>query len=83
MRSHLKWFATGGALLVMTLVAAGVATGKSQATGRELKIGVPLALTGPIAAQATEMVNGYKLYLKQHGGKLGGVVDTLPAARDV
>jgi hypothetical protein len=43
----------GGALLVITLVAAGVATGKSQATGRELKIGVPLALTGPIAARRT------------------------------
>jgi branched-chain amino acid transport system substrate-binding protein len=41
--------------------------------GETLNIGVPLALTGPIAAQAKEMVNGYNLYLKEHGNKLGGV----------
>jgi branched-chain amino acid transport system substrate-binding protein len=43
------------------------------AEGEPLKIGAPIALTGPIAAQAEEMVNGYNLYLEQHDGALGGV----------
>jgi branched-chain amino acid transport system substrate-binding protein len=72
MRSQWKLIGAAGALVALALGAASVATGKSHA-GRELKIGVPLALTGPIAAQAKEMVEGYNLYLKQHGGKLGGV----------
>lgn len=41
--------------------------------GETLRIGAPLALTGPIAAQAEEMVNGYNLYLQQNDGQLGGV----------
>ena len=57
--------------------AAGGAAGGDAAGGEEpgetLKIGAPLALTGPIAAQAQEMVNGYNLYLEQTGGTLGGV----------
>lgn len=44
------------------------------AVGTEvLKIGVPLALTGPIAAQAEEMVNSFNLYVERNGGQLGGV----------
>jgi branched-chain amino acid transport system substrate-binding protein len=41
--------------------------------GETLRIGAPIALTGPIAAQAEEMVNGYNLYLQQNDGLLGGV----------
>lgn len=48
-------------------------TQDSQADAQTLRIGAPLALTGPIAAQAEEMVNGYELYLEQHDGQLGGV----------
>ncbi len=62
------------AATVIGLAACG-STGSSGGGGggETLKVGVPLALTGPIAAQAKEMVNGYNLYLKEHGGKLGGV----------
>jgi branched-chain amino acid transport system substrate-binding protein len=38
-----------------------------------LKIGVPVELTGPIAEEGEEMVRGWQLYLKQHGGQLGGI----------
>ena len=55
---------------VVSFAATGVATGQG---GPTLKIGVPLALTGPIAEQAGEMVHGYQLYLNQHGNMLGGV----------
>lgn len=48
-------------------------SGGSADAGRSLKIGVPLALTGPIAAQAEEMKKGFELYLKETGNKLGGV----------
>jgi branched-chain amino acid transport system substrate-binding protein len=41
--------------------------------GETLRIGAPLALTGPLAAQAEEMVNGYNLYLEQNDSQLGGV----------
>jgi branched-chain amino acid transport system substrate-binding protein len=52
---------------------AGAEAAGGDEAGATLKIGAPLALTGPIAAQAQEMVNGYNLYLEQTGGTLGGV----------
>jgi branched-chain amino acid transport system substrate-binding protein len=52
----------------------GAATAPAGEVGTTtLKVGAPLALTGPIAAQAEEMVNGYELYLSQHDDLLGGV----------
>jgi branched-chain amino acid transport system substrate-binding protein len=63
--------------LMTAMVMVGTACSGSVVGGggeeETLKIGVPLALTGPIAAQAEEMVNGYNLYLKQNDGELGGV----------
>ena len=58
-----------------TTTPAGETTAATEPSGEQevLKIGAPLALTGPIAAQAEEMVNGYNLYLDQTGGTLGGV----------
>lgn len=63
-----------GGLVVAMVAQAGVG-GRDVDAGPSavLKIGVPLALTGPIAEQAEEMVRGYQLYLKQHGNQLGGL----------
>jgi len=54
----------------LDLAACGSSGGGGNAT---LVIGAPLALTGPIAAQAVEMQNSMSLYLNQHGNKLGGI----------
>jgi branched-chain amino acid transport system substrate-binding protein len=72
MRSYVRNLLMGFVIAAVALAFAGTTTGAGQA-GATLKIGIPLALTGPIAEQAEEMVRGYKLYLKQHDNKLGGV----------
>src|SRR5438445_4106638 len=73
MRSYIsRGLLAGYVVVAVSLVAGSIATGQGKA-GTTLKIGVPLALTGPIAEQAQEMVHGYQLYLKQHDNKLGGV----------
>jgi branched-chain amino acid transport system substrate-binding protein len=53
----------GGALLV----AAG-----AGAPAEELRIGFIAAMTGPFSAVGRDMVDGFQLYLDQHGNKLGG-----------
>jgi branched-chain amino acid transport system substrate-binding protein len=53
----------GGALLV----AAG-----ASAPAEELRIGFIAAMTGPFSAVGRDMVDGFQLYLDQHGNKLGG-----------
>lgn len=70
MRLQVKRLLAGSIVAVVSLAAAVIANGQGAAV---LKIGVPLALTGPIAEQAQEMVHGYQLYLKQHANMLGGV----------
>ena len=59
------------ALCGMTVTACG--GGSSSSSSNKLVIGAPLALTGPVAAQAKEMQEGFQLYLKQHDGKLAGI----------
>ena len=44
---------------------------------QELRVGLPVPLTGFVAESAQEMVEGFKLYLEQTGGKLGGMSVTL------
>ena len=43
------------------------------AAAQELRVGLPVPLTGFVAESAQEMVEGFKLYLEQTGGKLGGM----------
>jgi branched-chain amino acid transport system substrate-binding protein len=59
------------ACAAVSLLAAGCSSGSSS--DDKLVIGAPLALTGPIAEQAKQMENSYKLYLKEHDDKLGGI----------
>src|SRR5437773_3668567 len=58
-------------------VASGGAAQPSQKTGKgalpTLKIGTVLPFTGVVAESAREMQKTFGMYLKQHGGKLGGL----------
>jgi branched-chain amino acid transport system substrate-binding protein len=72
MKSYAMRLLAGCVIAAVSLVAVRAATGAGQ-SGATLKIGVPIALTGPIAEQAQEMVHGYQLYFAQHDHKLGGV----------
>jgi branched-chain amino acid transport system substrate-binding protein len=42
------------------------------AAAEELRIGFLAPTTGPFAQIATDMINGFQMYLKDHDGKLGG-----------
>ena len=42
------------------------------ALAEELRIGFLAPTTGPFAQIATDMINGFQMYLKDHEGKLGG-----------
>jgi branched-chain amino acid transport system substrate-binding protein len=57
-----------------TLVAASALTAmpvKAQTTGK-LKVGLMLPATGTFAALGTAIENGFRLYVTEQGGKLGG-----------
>jgi len=43
-----------------------------DALAEKLRVGLPVPLTGFVAESAQEMVEGFKLYLEEKGGKLGG-----------
>ena len=58
-------FAGVAALTVSLLPAAGHAQGT-------VKIGLIMPYSGQFADAATQIDDGVKLYLKQHGDKLGG-----------
>ncbi len=46
--------------------------GAALAQGTPLKVGLMLPATGTYAALGTAIENGFKLYVAEHGGKLGG-----------
>jgi branched-chain amino acid transport system substrate-binding protein len=53
-------------------VAAVMAALSGGAMAQTVKVGLPVPLTGFVAESARDMVDGFKLYLKQSGNKLGG-----------
>jgi branched-chain amino acid transport system substrate-binding protein len=59
---------TLAALLASALLAAG---GGAQAQAK-LKVGIMLPFTGTFAALGTAIDNGFKLYVQEQGGRLGG-----------
>jgi branched-chain amino acid transport system substrate-binding protein len=63
--------------LVKALGAAGAlgamgAPGVALAQGAKIKVGFMLPYTGTYAALGRSIENGFKLYVKEQGGKLGG-----------
>jgi branched-chain amino acid transport system substrate-binding protein len=65
MRPQITFRAATAALLV-----AGA--GSAFAQGAPLKVGLMLPYTGTYAAIGTAIENGFKLYVQEQGGKLGG-----------
>ena len=63
---RLAWPAVAGALL-----AAGSIGATAQTSG-PIKIGLMLPYSGTYAALGTAIENGFKLYVQEQGGKLGG-----------
>ena len=56
-------------LALAAVLASTAATAQSPA---RLKVGLMLPATGTYAALGTAIENGFQLYVKEHGGKLGG-----------
>ena len=59
-------------LKLIALAAALVATASAQAQSAKLKVGLMLPATGTFAALGTAIENGFRLYVAEQGGKLGG-----------
>ena len=59
-------------LKTLALAAALLAATAAQAQGAKLKVGLMLPATGTFAALGTAIENGFKLYVTEQGGKLGG-----------
>jgi branched-chain amino acid transport system substrate-binding protein len=68
MRKSLVFVAV--ALALVGLVAVGQHATWAQKP--PIKIGMVTSLTGGLAPNGKDMVNGLELYLEEHGGKLGG-----------
>jgi branched-chain amino acid transport system substrate-binding protein len=59
--------------LRLTVLAAALAAAPlAFAQGAKLKVGLMLPATGTFAALGTAIENGFKLYVDEQGGKLGG-----------
>ena len=61
--------------LAAALLASAVAFAASPASAQsnaKIKIGLMLPYTGTYASLGTAIENGFRLYVDQHGGKLGG-----------
>ena len=60
------------ALLAAAVLAGAVATPALAQSPAKLKVGLMLPATGTFAALGTAIENGFKLYVAEQGGKLGG-----------
>jgi len=60
------------ALFVLTAVALGCAATLASAQQPKLKVGLMLPYSGTYTALGVAIENGFKLYVDEHGGKLGG-----------
>lgn len=58
--------------LAVLLASALLATGPAAYAQAKLKVGMMLPSTGTFAALGTAIDNGFKLYVNEQGGKLGG-----------
>lgn len=58
--------------LCLPLLALATAPSSARADEPPIKIGVLLSLSGPFADYGTEILNGMKLYLAQHGDAIAG-----------
>lgn len=54
-------------------IAGALVVFSSGAMAQTVKVGLPVPLTGFVAESARDMVDGFRLYLKQSGNKLGGM----------
>ena len=59
-------------LTLSLCLAAGALGAPLPASAQELKIGFLAPRTGIFAQLGTDMVNGFQMYLDEHGGMLGG-----------
>jgi branched-chain amino acid transport system substrate-binding protein len=60
------------AALATLFVASASLTASAQSTSGPIKIGLMLPYTGTYAGLGNAIENGFKLYVKEQGGKLGG-----------
>ena len=67
-----RGFRHASTLLLGAAFAAGL-TAASSARAEELRIGFIAPMTGIFAQVGKDMVNGFQMYLDEHGGKLGGM----------
>lgn len=58
--------------IAVTALAAALAASAAQAADGKLKVGLMLPATGTYAALGAAIENGFKLYVAEQGGKLGG-----------
>ena len=57
---------------ITLIAAAALAAPLAMAQGAKLKVGLMLPATGTFAALGTAIENGFRLYVAEQGGKLGG-----------
>ena len=59
-------------LILATALCIGALGAPAHAQQQKLKVGLMLPFTGTFAALGTAIENGFKLYVQEQGGRLGG-----------